>query len=185
MREGLSVYESFRRGQAAVPAVGFENCSTSDPACQEPWLDDNGNGIPNESGDGQLAQQRGLTTWGGWKIPQITSLRVGAIDERGQATIETRVLASNDLAQVQAMIISPTQRVVISDYHTLPILTGPTVTLTLSGTDTYAGQYAGFTDYGSYRVIVHAWDVAGLTATPQSVVISKNYPVYLPIIWRE
>ncbi|MCX7670355.1 MAG: C13 family peptidase, partial [Anaerolineae bacterium] len=49
---GDSLYGSFRNASRAVQAVYLD---------QTPWLDDNGNGVPNEPSDGAEAQRRGFS----------------------------------------------------------------------------------------------------------------------------
>lgn len=61
--QGMSLFGAFQEAQWAVDQSNFP---------QTPWLDDDGNGIPNESSDGNLAQRRGFPFWGSPSTPTDT-----------------------------------------------------------------------------------------------------------------
>jgi hypothetical protein len=179
MFEGRSVWGSFLVGQEAVRNVGYGDCQEEDLLCQEPWLDDNGNSVPNEPEDGSLAQERGLIAAFGWSVPEIAWVRVSPTGEEGEAAIEAEVRDDGSLDVVEAMIIPPEHEPADPGDGSLPAWNVPTVTLALSGTTTYAGRYADFTAAGEYRVVVHAKDADGHTAVPKSAVI-EGMPSAVP-----
>ncbi len=190
MREGRSVQGSFQAGQDAVRQAGHKSCPQPGEleykiSCQEPWLDDNGNGIPNETDDGLLAQGRGLVAPSGWQVPEIAWVHVGEVSEEGEATIAAEVWDDGTLAGVQAMIIPPGYEPEDPGDGSLPEWDVPTVTLAVSGTVAYTATYSGFQVPGNYRVVVYAWDEDGHTAVPQGVVVVRSSKaVFLPLVMR-
>jgi len=186
MREGRSVADSFARGQAAVDEAGYANCTSPlQFNCQEPWLDDNGNGIPNDPTDGLLAQQRGLLAPLGWEVPEIATVSISPVAAGDIATITAQIYDDGELALVEAQIIPPRYTPTLPDDGSLPVLEVPTITLQASGGITYTGVYTGFTTPGIYRVVVYAWDMEGLTALPRGVDVSSiGRRIYLPLILR-
>lgn len=179
MREGRSVADSFMRGQTAVIESGHASFQT-------PWLDDNGNGSPNEPTDGLLAQQRGLLAPLGWEVPEIATVSVSPVTSSGIATITAQIYDNEQLALVEAQIIPPNYTPTLPDDASLPILEVPTLILQTTRGITYTGVYTDFVTPGTYRVVVYAWDETGLTALPHGLEVQgAGAKVYLPLILRQ
>jgi hypothetical protein len=61
----------------------------------------------------------------------------------------------------------------------------PTVLLsTTNNGDIYSGVYPGFTQSGTYRIVVHAEDNDGLTARPAEITVNTGARSYLPLVVR-
>lgn len=175
---GDSLYGGFQNSTWAVRAVYPD---------QQPWLDDNGNGIPNEAGDGQEAQRRGFTYSGTlhdnrWP-PYIAEVRSPLAITAGRGLIRARVLDDKAVKDAWIVIYPPSwtpppagQQLVDENSPSLP--------LTNEGNNWYGVTYGGFTESGAYRVVVYAQDWEGLEAQPVVVDVVTGYAVYLPMAIR-
>ncbi len=176
VRQGESLYASFESARSAVRLA---------QPYQTPWLDDNGNGIPNEVSDGQEAQQRGFAYEGtlgqvGWP-PYIMEVGQSVTITQGSGQLRTRVTDDVQVKRVWAMIYPPSYQPPASGSE-LIIETVPSVTLSLDNEDWYIGAYADFTERGPYRVVVYAEDSTGLFAQPAVIIVQNSWQVYLPLI---
>ena len=161
LRENLSV------------ALAFER--TSDELWQTPWIDDNGNGIPNEPEDGKEAARRGFGfagTFGHevWRpyIPELTILP----PVNGEVTIETSVENDYDqdsISQVVAVLYPPS-------FTPPTVATGELVDTSqltqINLTEVSPGRYQAKTvlpEMGSYKIVVYAKDADGALSNPKTV----------------
>ena len=48
----------------------------------------------------------------------------------------------------------------------------------------YAGKFSGFTQIGTYRILVYAYDKDGLAAAPVEVTVNTGSRVFLPLVAR-
>jgi hypothetical protein len=178
LNQDKSLYSGFRDAQAAVSAAHLD---------QTPWLDDNGNGIPNESSDGQEAAQRGfayLGTLSGDAWPPLIAQAEGPSSIiQGQGGIRAKVFDDIQVKWVWAVIYAPSYQ---------PPLPGeewvrepaPTIMLQLQGDNWYAATYTGFVETGAYRVVIYAEDGDGFKAQPQVMTVQNGWAVRLPLIIR-
>jgi hypothetical protein len=186
---GSSLYTSF--------AVASHSVQEAWHRLQVPWLDDNGNGIPNDDTDGQEAQQRGFTFVGTldgehddapfWP-PHVAEVPLPEMTGDGAGRIRANVLAhpENRVRRVWAVIYPPS--------YTPPAPGDelvreelPTIVLTDQGGDWYGTQYPGFQEPGAYRVVVYAESASGLEAQPEAVTLQVGQGttrVYLPLVRR-
>ncbi len=175
LNQGESLYSSFQSARWAVQAA---------QPYQTPWLDDNGNGIPNELLDGQEAQQRGFNFAGtlaadNWP-PYIVQVTTPITVTQGQGLIRAKVFDNDLVSQVSAVIYAPSyQRPATSERLISETL--PTLQLLDQGDDWYAATYTGFDEIGVYRVIVYAADDAGAEARPVAIEVRTGWEVFLPI----
>lgn len=176
-----SLYDSFQAARWAVKVA------TGD--AQTPWLDDNGNGIPNESSDGLEAQRRGFTFTGTlageeWP-PYIVEASGPPALEAGAGVIRARVLdnPTDGVRRVWAVIYPPSYSPP-APTSGLVRETLPTIVLLDQGNGWYAAAYPGFTERGAYRVVIYAEDGEGLEARPVAVLVHTGLPLYLPWVLR-
>jgi len=151
---------------------------------QTPWLDDNGDGVTS-SIDGGLAQSRGFgrLTVG---IPPVIDSATSGLVVNGQ-TLQARVRDDVSVNTVRIEIYPP-------DYVPPPpsqdgttrVLNVPTIALTNVGADLFSVSYSGFTQTGSYRLVVYAGDGDGNQALPLTSTVMMNpsltLRVYLPVL---
>jgi hypothetical protein len=170
---GMSLYSGFEEARWAARQAHPD---------QTPWLDDNGDGVPNDPQDGQVAARRGFAYAGtltgeDWP-PYIADARV----QRTSGTIQAQVLvhSSKTISEVWALIYAPSyeppapgEDMIIDDV--------PRVTLveTQQGGD-FVATY-DFTEQGSYRVVVNAMDDTGKTARPREAKGGETHAVFLPM----
>jgi hypothetical protein len=176
---GMSLYGAFEE------ARGIATTSHLD---QVPWLDDNGNGYPNQSTDGMEAQLRGFT-YGGtlpgeqWP-PYILEAEVGVIvDEEGVITAE--VVDDKGIVSVWAVIYKPSYVPPDPNGQEMPQENLPTITLLdQDGDGVYSALYEGFDEVGAYRVVVYAVDVENINGNPKEVKLQNGWSLQLPIVIR-
>ena len=172
--DNADLWTAYEAGRTAARAAWGE---------QTPWLDDNGDAVADGE-DGQVAQGRGLGSFGGGSIPVVDWVAVGEVSEGGVATITAQV--RDDVAVVTATVevYAPGLEVPETGEGEMPELPVDRVGLQDDdGNDVYEGTYAGFTAEGVYRVVAYAWDNDGNLSLPQSVGMCVGC-VYLPLILR-
>ena len=177
LRRGLSLHAGFQEAVWAVKAA--------QPA-QTPWLDDDGDGLPNEADEGTTAAQRGFISVGrmgeeDWP-PYIAGAEIGEIvDGHGEITAE--VWDDGAVTRVWAEIYPPNYKP--DGEEELVSTSFPTVTLSPLGDGSYRAAYGGFSTLylGSDRVVIYAMDDEGWMARPRSVGGTRY--VYLPLVLRE
>lgn len=196
LRQGNSLLGSFT--DAAGPVQ-------SNFLIQQPWLDDNGNGIPNEAEDGRMAAQRGFNFSGTldpgdvpayiqqWP-PYIRDATLSEITGATSALIEgdiRRVWAEvlmdkqygDTLKDVWVVIYPPSYQPPTNSAEMIrsPL---PPCTLQDIGNDEYEGQCAGFGETGNYQVILYAVSNGGLLAQPRTLWVNTGHEIFLPAVQR-
>ena len=179
--QNSNLYLAFQAARWSVQVATAEN--------QTPWLDDNGNGIPNESTDGSEAQRRGFTFSGTlandkWP-PYIVEAVAPAAVQNGSGVIRARVLDNpqDGVRRVWAVIYPPS-------YVPPPPSSGlvhetlDSINFTDRGNDWFEANYHGFQELGAYRVVIYAEDGEGSEARPMAVMVSTGTQVYLPLVIR-
>ncbi|MFZ2420234.1 MAG: C13 family peptidase, partial [Anaerolineae bacterium] len=149
---------------------------------QEPWLDDNGDGVYNELQDGAEAARRGFAyagtfpdLWPPYIIEASGSVNAG----NTTGVIRARVLDDVSVRSVWAIIYPPS-------YQPPPpgstwgqdIL--PTLRLLPQGNGWFAASYPGFTEPGLYHIVIYADDHTDLDAQPQALSVRTGPHSYLP-----
>ncbi|MEM7532327.1 MAG: C13 family peptidase [Chloroflexota bacterium] len=157
---------------------------------QDPWLDGDGDGIPNEDDDVFVAAARGFeyegtfsTKWPPFIVHADPPTRI--IDRRGTFHVEVR--DDQGVEAVWAVVYPPDYTPPTSDGEINTdaaldrILLTPHAEL---GPDMYQGNYPGFSESGIYHVVIHATDEDELTAQPVVLAVDTNVKLFLPVVSR-
>jgi hypothetical protein len=178
----MSLYGSFQEAQWSA--------RQAHPG-QIAWLDDDGDGRPNEPEDGGIAQRRGFAYAGTFIDeeqcpPYVVWAQVGDVAQ-GQGVIEAEVRDDVDVLSVWAVVYKPSyQPPDPEETEEMPQEDLPTVTLLdQNGDDVYSGVYEGFDERGMYRVVVYAVDGQELMARPQEIELRTSWALYLPMVLRD
>lgn len=161
---------------------------------QDPWLDADGDGAPNELEDAAIAARRTFFPVNSQATSQLWPPYVATLQEaagvNGQRQIQADVRDNGTIARVWAVIYPPGYQPPTSGNELTPD-NAPKAELTLVG-DRYVLAYSGFTQLGLYRVVVHAEDSDGLQARPAVITVNtaapvggqfeENAQVYLPLV---
>ena len=158
---------------------------------QIPWLDDDGDGIANGASDGRVAQQRGFAFAGTfvnevWP-PYIEAVLPPPSIENGRGVIEARILSddSNPTATVWAVIYPPDYVEPQPGPDVVDMVAPPApVPLIRRGNNTWNAADSGFTQSGTYRIVVHAASQNGLLAEPVAVEVTTEYQLFLPAVQK-
>jgi hypothetical protein len=176
--ESKDLRQSFQEAETAVRATSL---------LQEPWIDDDGDGIPNEPEDGGLAQRRGLVVSSPfYDRPPVIDVITAPLQIGGfSATIEAQVRDDIAVDEVWAVIYPPSfEEPAPTD--TMPELDLTSIRLSDSDCDgSYNGTYGGFTELGEYHIVVYAEDDEGDQATPKGVDVWRGWKVYLPTLIKD
>jgi hypothetical protein len=169
--EGKSVLASFTQAKAAVEMTPYAQFQT-------PWLDDNGDWVSSPA-DGTYAASRYVANFLGGSLPEITAATVTVTGSTRQITAWVE-RGDDEVGMVWAAVYAPS-------FHppTTPTLElgVPLIALQpdLDHEGVYTSNYSGFSEPGSYKVVVYARDTAGNYALPKLVLTGlKN--VFLPLI---
>ena len=178
LTQGASVYGAFESARGATRS-GYPY--------QNPWLDANGNSIPNEAADAQIAALRGFAYAGTlsgdqWPpyIAQTTPVAVTA--GRGNLRVEVR---DDDAVRYVWAVIYPPSYTPPATQEELVQETLPTAMLLSQGNGWYGAQYTGFDEMGEYRVVFYAEDDLGLSAQPVAIMVQTGWAVYLPVVIKQ
>jgi len=182
--QGMSLYGAFEEGKWAAQGAHLD---------QSAWLDDDGDGRPNEAQqDGLLAGQRGFVHGGlaggvAEQWPPYIVWATGPTDiENRNGLIAAEVQDDRDVFQVWAVIYPPSyQPPDPDDVAGMPIEDLPTVTLLDSDNDNvYRALYPGFDEIGTYRIVIHAVDKEGFASRTKEVQVQNGWAVYLPLVLK-
>ena len=174
---GLNVKDAFDLARQAMDE------STTELFPQHAQLDDNGNGLGNEPGDGALA---GATNIGIGSVvpgegPVIGTVSPGqTIDGVNSALIYAEGVTDEDgIAHVWAVIRPP-------DYGqggtSNPVISLPSVDLRSVGGDRYEITYEQFNTVGTYYIAIYARDYFGNTSVPNVTTVSVNNPLCRKVV---
>lgn len=178
----MSLYSAFKEAQEVAQSWHPD---------QVAWLDDNGDGQANGNADGQVAQQRGFAyagSFAGGQEPPYIAWANGptTIDNRrGQIEAHVRDDVPNSTLNVWAVIYEPSYTPPPPGREIVFEESLPTVRLQdPDGDNVYSGEFAGFDQLGSYRIVVYAVDENGLQSRPRTTLVQTGYELYLPAITR-
>jgi hypothetical protein len=168
---GASLLTAFNAGKAAVAAASVN---------QAPWLDDN-HSHSYDGSDGGTAGLRYLSTNFGTVPPYIATATVGGA---GSSRVISATVLPGDAAvhSVWAAVFAPSFQEPTGNTLDLGV---PLVELlpNLEATNLYTATYSGFSEAGTYRVVVYAADTSQNEAAPR-VVGGSGTKVYLPLVTR-
>ena len=153
---------------------------------QTPWLDDNGNGIPNEVQEGQEAL-RGFaypgTLSGAQWPPYIVQALGPTTMTQGQGVIHAEVRDDEHVKRVWAAVYPPSYRPPETGAEL--IYESPfTMTLAPQEDNWYTAIYTDFTEMGEYRLVIFAEDDGDLPARPMPLEVRVSWMVYLPLVLK-
>ncbi|MBF0565812.1 MAG: DUF1566 domain-containing protein [Nitrospirae bacterium] len=167
---GADIYDAFINAKSATTTMQKD---------QEPQIDDNGNGIPNEKTDGELAATKyiGKGIASGANAPVIKSAYAEPQTLSGSYSAKIIIngadITSNDgVQEVWAIIIPP-------GYNTgssaIAVTNLPTVELQYVNADKrYEGTYSQFTASGNYTVSVYVLDNKSNISMPVSTTVTQT-----------
>ncbi len=172
---GQSFYDSYVNAKDSIRLTYVQNAQ----------IEANGNGIPNEREDKEIA----LTIKIGNEIKTAADLpRIGeaspaqSLDGGTSAVIYAdNVLDADGVSQVWAVITPPNHAVVSLNE---PVLDLPIIDLAHTGNNRYEATYDGFTDEGIYKIAIFARDKSALASIslPKTTTVTKgNYNTSLSI----
>jgi hypothetical protein len=183
LAQGSGLKTAFDEGQWAV--------SQAHPD-QTPWLDSDGDGVPNETEDVEAAAQRAFACAAApdaeqW-APHIAQAEVKKVDvDFGTGEIWANVQDDQAVQRVWAVVYEPSYQPpeVTNELAPPPLLK---LRLDPQGEGWYGGLYPIFKETGAYRVVIYAEDDEGLLSRPQAVLapvggveVSEDNPTTLRI----
>ena len=183
LRQGSTLYNSFLE-------AGWATRAASRLLTQTPWLDDDGDGVANSSEDGLQAARRGFGFAGSFATaehwpPYVRQVWGPTQIKNGLGTVEAEVLVNegkDKIKNVWAVVYPPSYQPPTGGSEMVASPVG--VPLIERGNDRYAIDYPGFTEIGTYQVVVHASSDQGLLARPVTVEVTTGWRVFLPALIR-
>ncbi len=168
---------------------------------QAAWLDDDGDGVPNDGQDGVAAASRSFSNPGSfdpsqdgqWR-PYVVSaevivatrqLRLGpnVIESTsGRGEIWAEVRDNSSVTTVLATIYPPSYQAPTAGEELL--LGPPPITLQGRGNNMYAGLYGDFSEVGTYRIVVSAVDEDNLESRVLELEFEAGGRLFLPLVTR-
>jgi hypothetical protein len=141
---------------------------------QNPWLDSDGNGIPNQPSDDLEAEQRGFAISGAFPsnqwVPYITQASIKNVSGTG-GQIWAEVLDDEQVEQVWAVVYPPSYQPpesseeIVPEPERIPLSKGNPVD---HGAE-YTIDYTQFTEAGTYQIVIYAQDDQALEARPLTI----------------
>jgi len=179
--QSQDLWTSFQEGVDAVEATGL---------WQTPWLDANGNAVPNEPDDRAPARGRGLANPGfpperppvvDWVLPPVSI-------QNGEGTVRALVRDDGNTARVNVWaVVYPPSFIepAPSPDGTMPDLGLPQVELSDSNGDgEFVGVCQNFTEDGIYHLVFYAEDGEGNLSQPTVLEVQTRWQVHLPLVMR-
>ncbi|MCE7984716.1 MAG: hypothetical protein DYG89_26390 [Caldilinea sp. CFX5] len=161
------------------------------PSVQTPWLDDDGDTIPNDGDDGALAAQLSFRLPGAFdRTTNLWQPYVVQADVRNSAgaaattrrEIWAEVLDDGKVESVWAVIYPPSYQPPVNGEE---LVAGPPpITLQARGNHEYAGLYGAFDEAGRYRIVIYAQDDDGLHSPAKTIVFNNGSRLFLPLAQR-
>lgn len=184
LRFGSSLYHTFQQAQQAV--------ETAHPDDQTPWLESNGNTIPNEAIDALEAQRRSLPVSGTVQAevwpPFITTASdagetPGSVERSVEITATVIAQPGTAVERVWAVIYPPSYQPSAADEQILRDDSAEMVLpLQHSADGVYTATSPGLDEAGSYRIVVYAEDERGMLALPVAFEVMGQGQVFLPLV---
>jgi alpha-tubulin suppressor-like RCC1 family protein len=173
--ESHDLCTSFEQARAAVLATSLD---------QTPWLDADGDKLPNEAADCEQVRSVGLASSFAEQPPIIDQVRAPT-ELTPETPVEVRIRVRDDVGIGDVwVVIYPPSFVEPEVDGTTPEIDLPRVNLVATGAaDEYAATLTGLSEPGSYRLVFYATDNSGGQAQPRAALtISQGYRNYLPLI---
>lgn len=181
LREGYGFPNSFWDAQYSVRRLN---------KLQEPWIDANGNGVPNETSDGADASkheasnpQQPADLW----APFIVTAQGPTTIVADKGLLRAEVRDNKAVKRVWATIYPP-DYVAPTNVTELVAEDVPTVELTALGNHQFSAEYSQFSADGRYRIALYAEDNDGLKAKLTVLEVRKGIgsagSAFLPLVSR-
>ncbi|MBN1890915.1 MAG: right-handed parallel beta-helix repeat-containing protein, partial [Thermoflexales bacterium] len=171
---GMSLHSSFAEARWSLQQAHPD---------QTPWLDDNGNGVPNELEDGQVAALRGFAYAGTFDDVEWPPYIIWASVDQPSSLIqaEVQVASGRVISEVWALLYAPSYQPPETSEE-MEVEDVPRVTLTdPDGDGVYDAVTGEFVEQGDYRVVVYATDSSGLGARPRQAERPTTASVARPV----
>lgn len=181
LQQGQTLAQSFLDAQVAVRRI---------VSLQDPWLDSDGDGKPNELEDRNIAAARGFGIGAlstdeaneNWP-PFIKSASAPTTINNRRGIISAEVRDDKGVDQVWAVIYPPSYTPPQNADELTPE-TLPTIVLQPQGNNRYAAEYPGFDENGLYRIVIQAKDDRLFTARPLAITVNTGTRLFLPLVAR-
>jgi hypothetical protein len=166
---------SFRNAQDSVQQLSN---------IQEPWIDANGNQVPNEAADCEAADLQipasGRLPEDSW-APYIVAVEgpEDIVDQKG--IIRAQVRDNKGVARVWAVVYPPSYVAPTGGQELVPENL-PSIELGVQGNEMYSAEYTHFDELGRYRIAIYAQDESGLKTGPYILEVQNGHPLFLPIL---
>ena len=177
LREGYSLPNSFWDAQYSVRRLY---------KLQEPWIDANGNAIPNEPADGAEISQHNpsvdQSTGDTWAPYIVTAQGPDSITE-GQGMLRAEVRDNKGVARVWAAIYAPSYQAPAS-VEELVAEDVPIIEFTPQGNNQFSAGYDKFIENGIYQIALYAEDNDGLKARLLVLPVKNGNAdtIFLPLV---
>jgi len=177
LREGYSLPNSFWDAQYSVRRLY---------KLQEPWIDANGNAIPNEPADGAEISQHNpsvdQSTGDTW-APYIVTAQGPDLITDGQGTLRAEVRDNKGVTRVWAAVYAPSYQAPASAEE-LVAEDVPIIEFTPQGNNQFSAGYDKFTENGLYQIALYAEDNDGLKARLLVLPVKNGNAdtVFLPLV---
>ncbi|NJN66945.1 MAG: hypothetical protein HC884_09615 [Chloroflexaceae bacterium] len=185
LRQGHTLVGSFQKAFWSVTAAHAE---------QVPWIDVNGNGIPNEPADfdGGSGTQPPLPPPPPDEVwpPYVSATSATLTLEAGKGIVRAQVWDDQAVRQVWAVIYPPSYEPPPADEQLAQVAL-PTIVLLEAEHNWYTAAYNDFDEAGVYRVVIYALDRDGLEGQPVTLDLpvppggddpQEAIQVYLPLV---
>ncbi len=192
--QGASLWESNERASAIITQIG-QRCESLSTPCQQPWLEDTGDGRANQQDEGALAKGWRLYPFAKTTAPFIQNITIQAQGSKEIQTIDAAVVHADNNTIVEAEIIPPDAMVPLPADGLPPVTTFPVIRLqpvAPTGQSTnaeqatiYHGIYDGFGKLGLYRIVVYVKSADDLAALPVVIEYQSGSRLYLPLITNQ
>jgi len=171
LRSGDNIYESWRKSQARIK-------SEFPGRIQEPWLDADGDGVPNQPNDFILASLRGFnqarTLGDTLTPPQITRGIPPTEITENVGTIGAEIGGDKSVDDVWAVVYPPSYEAPETGAELVAAEDLDIIFLNNKGGNIYEGIYRNFVEDGAYRIVIHADDDDRLVAEPQVIEVQAS-----------
>lgn len=190
LQQGYSLAESFRIAYGVTEELFGQE---PEGQRQEPQLDANGNGIANERADVILSTQfqAGYDEQGSVDnlAPYVEHLYAPSAIINRRGVIGALVHDDHQVKRVWAVIKPPSFQPPNNSTELAPEVL-PTIVLLEQHkastpdeyTATFAAEYPGFDEIGTYQVMVYAEDEQGLVGNPKVIAVHTGSQVFLPLV---
>lgn len=164
------------------------------PSAQTPWLDDDGDQVPNSGDDGLEAAKVSFRAAGAfdrsaylWQ-PYVVQGEARASDNLVTAGADNRreiwaeVRDDGKVESVWAVIYPPGYQ---PPTDSEALVNGPPpITLQARGNNQYAGLYGAFDAVGNYRIVIYALDDDDLHSPAKEFFFANGSQIFLPTVMR-